>query len=159
MATTLYVGADRPSRIILPICPPADRSRPDFGTAEPRQPGRDRPEPVDQWHNIRDEMSQTATVFRETAVPEHPVPGESIVMSHFERRWCTASDRDPARATLKAEGQRRVRRGRDEIAVNSWLSIESDETAFQVRAKCELTQNGQVVRNGEWDERIRRDGI
>jgi hypothetical protein len=161
MTTSLYVSAERPSRLVLPVCPEADRPRPDFAAPEAAQTRPSAAAPVNQWQNSRDEMSQTATVFRETLVPEYSVPseGEPIAMSYCERRWCAASDLDPAHATLKAEGQRKARRGGDEVVVNSWLSIESDETAFHVNIKREMSKNGAVVRSKEWEERIKRDHI
>jgi hypothetical protein len=163
MTTTLYVGADRPSRVILPVCPPADRPRPDYAEPEPEpaRGGATQAGPLNQWQNIRDEMTQTATVFRETLVADYPVPseGEPITMSHFERRWCTASDADPARAILRTEGQRKVRRGDDEVAVTSRMSIESDASAFHLKVRSEVLMNGRTVRQKDWEERIPRDGI
>ena len=106
-------------------------------------------------------MQQTMTMFRETTMPEYSVPSDGIPISiaYFERRWCTASDLEPAKASLRAEGGRRVKRGADEIVVNSWLSIRSDETEFDVTVKRELSLNGTVIRSKEWQEKIPRDHI
>jgi len=161
MTTQLYGGAGRPSRILLPICPFAERPRPRFGVPDtaPETPGR--PAPVNQWQTTRDDMRQTVTVFRETRVPAHQVPSEDepLTVSAVERRWCTASDVEPARASVEAEGQRVVRRGQLELVVTARLTIHSDETAFHVTVQRELTKNGTRVGRQRWQETIARDHI
>ena len=166
MTTSLYVTENHPSRILLPVCPPQDEepTTPRFGSAEPPKSEEGepkRPAPINQWQITRDEMEQTVTVFRETRVPEHQVPseGEPVTLSSFERRWCTASDVEPARARLVAEGQRAVEHGEEAIAVNSWLTIESDETAFHVTVKREVTKNEVVICSKTWQESIPRDHV
>jgi uncharacterized protein len=161
MTTQLYGGAGYPSRILLPICPFAECPRPRFGVPDPAPETPGRPAPINQWQTTRDEMRQTVTVFRETRVPAHPVPSddEPLTVSAVERRWCTASDVEPARASVEAEGQRVVRCGRMEIVVKARLTIHSDETAFHVTVQRELTKNGTPVRSKRWQETIARDHI
>jgi hypothetical protein len=43
--------------------------------------------------------------------------------------------------------------------VQAWLTIESDEEAFHVTAKRELTKNGQIVRSKAWEEAIERNQV
>jgi hypothetical protein len=161
MTTTLHVSHDLPTRLLMPLCPPDQQGHPEPRFLAPEPQAVARPKPHNQWRITRDEMEQTVTVFRETMLPEHPIPGEgpSVTASAFERRWCTASDVDPARARLEAEGQRAVRRDQDSIVVNSWLTIESDETHFAVTVKREISENGAVIRSKSWQESIPRDHL
>ena len=161
MTTRLYGSPVRPSRVVLPVCPSVARPQPGFRPPELDQTGAGGSAPINQWQITRDEMQQTITMFRETTMPEYSVPSDGIPisMAYFERRWCTASDVEPAKASLRAEGGRRVKRGADEIVVNSWLLIRSDETEFDVTVKRELSLNGTVIRSKEWQEKIPRDHI
>jgi hypothetical protein len=163
MTTSLYADAEHPSRMLLPVCPVRDEkgSVPQFRLPEAREDQATRVAPVNQWQITRNEMEQAVTVFRETRVPEHPIPSEGVpvTISSFERRWCTASDAEPARAKLVAEGQRLVRRGEDVIVVDSRLTLESDKTDFHVTVERELTQNGVVIRSKSWQESIPRDQV
>lgn len=161
MTTSLYVSPDFPTRLLMPVCPPEQEGQPEPQFLVPDPKDIERPTPHNQWRITRDEMEQTVTVFRETMVPEHPIPGEGlpVTASSFERRWCTASDADPARARLEAEGQRAVQRGADSVVVNSWLTIESDQTHFAVTVKREISKNGAIVRSKSWQESIPRDHV
>jgi hypothetical protein len=80
-------------------------------------------------------------------------------VSTVERRWCTASDVEPARASLEAEGQRVARCGPLELVVDARLTIHSDATAFHVSVQRTLTKNGTLVRRQCWQETIARDHI
>jgi hypothetical protein len=163
MTTTLHVHAEHPSRLLLPVCAPGERPVPHFRQPEPVEveglPWRALP--VDQWQVTRDEMQQTVTVFRETRHPGSQIPSERAPISAagFERRWCTASDVEPAKAKLVAEGERKVQRGDDTLAVQTWMSIESDETTLHLNAKRELSVNGVVKYSKSWAESIPRDGV
>ena len=148
MTTKLLVDADHPSRIVLPVCPPERRPVPLFGPVEPGLAATSStgPEPVDRWTVTRDELEQTVTVFRETS--RGPA---------YERRWCTASDVDPAHAKLVAEGRATADRGSQSLVVDSWLTIESDEHAFRITARRELRENGRVKYGKSWEDSIPRD--
>jgi putative CocE/NonD family hydrolase len=160
---TLVVDSQHPSRLLLPVCQFEQRPDPGFRAPppEPEQFPR-RPSPVNEWQVIRDEMRQTTTVFRETVQPEHPVPdedGEPITVYMDEKRWCVASDVEPARASLTAEAEHGVRRGGVLLVSRAHLNVESDEAAFHVVARRELIRDGEVLRSKGWEERIPRDHL
>jgi len=161
MTTQVYGGGGSPSRLVLPICPWAERPRPHFAVPAPASASLGRPPPMNQWQITRDEVRQTVTVFRETRVPAHQVPNADapLTVSTVERRWCTASDVEPARASLEAEGQRVARCGPLELVVDARLTIHSDATAFHVSVQRTLTKNGTLVRRQCWQETIARDHI
>ena len=147
MSTKLYVDADRPSRVVLPVVPAGTAFRsyepPDLeGRSVASGPG-----PADQWEVTRDEMDQTVTVFRETIQP----------YGDMERRWSTVSDRDPARATIRAEGSSEVEHDGRVIICNSWMTLESDAEAFQIHVRRELRVDGELQYEKEWEDTIPRD--
>jgi uncharacterized protein len=143
MTTTLYVDAARPTRILLPVCPPETRPVPAWGPSPPREPSGSEPE--NQWTVTRDEMAQTVTVFRETRSARG-----------YERRWCTASDREPAKAKLVGEAQRDVQRGSDVVSSKAWMTIESDEKAFHMTVRRQLSVNGTPKWEKSWSDVIPR---
>ncbi|MEW5718412.1 MAG: CocE/NonD family hydrolase [Chloroflexota bacterium] len=161
MTTRLFVSQDHPSRIVLPVCAPESRPVPAFRAPEPAAPGHASSAPINEWQITRDEMQKTVTVFRETRAPERQITsgGKPIFAASFERRWCTASDVDPARAKLVAEGEHAIRCGDAQVASRAWLTIESDATAFHVTVKRELVKNDVAVRAKTWQESIPRDQV
>ncbi len=147
MTTNLYVDADRPSRVVLPVVPPGTT----FGAYEPPaledRVAAGGPGPQDQWEVTRDEMAQTVTVFRETIQP----------WGDMERRWSTASDRDPGLASIRAEGSSEVERDGRKILCNSWMTLESDAEVFRIHVRRELRVNGELQYEKEWADTIPRD--
>lgn len=160
---TLHVSEGYPSRLLLPVCPYEERPLPDFGRPPPPSPeDRRRPEPLNEWQVIRDEMARTTTVYRQTKVPAYSIArpaGPPAELFMEERRWCTADDDDPARASLVSEAEHGVRIGDETIAVRARLDIESDRLAFHVEARRELAKNGRPVRSKSWEESIPRDHL
>lgn len=145
MTTSLHVDAAHPTRIVLPVCPHEVRPVPQWEQAAIRPAPASGPGPQNQWTITRDEMARTVTVFRETR------GGRSV-----ERRWCTASDDDPARARLVGEAQRDASRGNDLISAKVWMTIESDEQAFHMTVRRELSVNGTPKWDKTWSDVIPR---
>ena len=147
MSTKLFSDVELPSRVVLPRVPTGTAFRsykpPDL---EDRSIDGE-PEPKDQWEVTRDEMDQTVTVFRETVQP----------WGDMERRWSTVSDRDPAHATIRAEGSSKREHDGRAIICNSWMSLESDAKAFQLRVRRELRVDGELQYEKDWEEKIPRD--
>ncbi len=148
MTTKLYVDADHPSRIVLPVMPPGALSRPYEPPEIDEAQGSAGPGPIDQWEVTRDEMKQTVTVFRETIQPAY---------GSMERRWSTASDRDPAHATIVAEGRDEVEHEGRTITCNSWMTLASNDKAFEISVRRELRVNGELQYEKEWADTIPRD--
>ena len=146
MSTKLFVDADRPSRVVLPVVPVGTASRPYEPPALEDRTDAGGPSPQDRWEVTRDEMDQTVTVFRETIQS----------WGDMERRWCTASDRDPARATIRAEGSSEVERDGRMILCNSWMMLESSADAFTISVRRELRVNGELQFEKEWADTIPR---
>lgn len=160
---TLHITPQYPSQIALPVCPFEERPTPAFREPDAASPDDERrPDPVNAWKIIRDEMGKTTTVFRETKAPPYRIrrtEGQPVELYTEERRWCTTSDINPARSTLAAEAEHGVRDGDDTIVVRAQLNIESDKLAFHVKAKRELIKNGGIVRSKSWEESIPRDHL
>jgi putative CocE/NonD family hydrolase len=150
MSTSLYVDAEHPSHVLLPLCPAAERSVPEFLPAERQEapPGELR----NQWTITRDEMAGTTTVFRETASSALAWGGPAS----FERRWLTASDADPARMKIVAEGQAQRKRANDVLTCRSYMTIESDEKSLTIWAKREILLEDSVKYSKEWADVIQR---
>lgn len=149
MTTSLHAGKGRWSRLMLPVCAKAPEKAPAF-TPPPEPPGPRR-QPVNQWTVTRDEMARSVTVFRETANPV-----DAAGSGGFERRWMTVKDDDPARTVLRAEGRAERRRGTDALAVDTAMTIASDEASFHITASRKLLVNGAVKYQAAWEDRIAR---
>jgi hypothetical protein len=162
MTTQLFVDAERPSRLILPVCPPAARPAPSFrpAAAAPDQ-FPPRPEPVDSWIVSRDELSGATTVFRETRMPAYRVPdGErSLTVSFGERRWCEVDDTSPGSAAVRAEAEHQIEVDGDVLLVQARLNISGDADSFHVFAERTLSKNGREIRSKRWEETIPRDHV
>ncbi len=146
MSTKLFVDAARPSRIILPVVPTDTAERPYVPPEVVERTRESGPGPQDRWEVTRDEMARTVTVFRETIQQYGSV----------ERRWCTVSDSEPARATIRAEGSATANQDGREIVCRSWMSIESDESTFEMSARRELRVNDELQYEKEWADTIPR---
>lgn len=159
VTATLMVDANHPSRLLLPICPYAERPVPAFGPpSQESDSAAAHRSPINQWHVIRDEMARSTTIYRRTRVPEYEVPGEgeTIMMSSDEQRWCTVSDIDPAHAGVHAETRLTARRGADTVESQGFLEIQGDARDFHVTARRVLLKNKQVVRTKTWQEDVPR---
>jgi putative CocE/NonD family hydrolase len=145
MTTTLHVDGATATRLVLPVCPSEKRPVPTF--VPPPPPAAGARGPQNQWTVSRDEMAQTVTVFRETR----------NAAGGFERRWCTASDLDPARCKLVAEGEASRESNGRRLVVSTSMTIESDVKAFAIRTKRELRVDGTLKYSKEWSDTIPRD--
>ena len=156
---TIHHGADRPSRLVLPVVPEAggdgDVSPPAFKMTPPDI--RDVGDGTDQpptWEILEDVIVGSVTVrLREAGTTELP-DGRSLFSS--EELSMTARDADPARASLDTTVVYRWRERDFETGIVAAGSISSDAEAFLLDLDLGVTVDNQPFFERSWRERIPR---
>lgn len=158
MTTSLTVGGDRGSRLMLPIAPSPDRPAPSFPSATPvvRPDGYSSGGEVlpDTWTLIRDEAEATTTVEWE-GKGSRRLPWGSWATT--ERLSYHVADHDPAHAALRGEAIMEAELPGRRLRWHHVVEVRSDEEAFDYRYRRELHEDEELIRERTWEERIPRD--
>jgi putative CocE/NonD family hydrolase len=153
MTTSLHVGGDGGSRLVLPVIPFEERPRPDFvsvpmGEAGPRGtwPGRSQ--------TIRDDLLQTTRVeWSGTSDREHTWGR----VFDRERLTYDVDDARPETAAVRGETETDVHLPGRVLSWRARLELVSDRESFHYRLRRELHENGRVIREKMWEEVLPRD--
>ena len=162
MTTTLEIGGDDGSSLVLPVMPPGGEGIPDWADpAEgPRLPGY---ETIDDGNpSGYGEISQ---------VSRNPQSGEAIAVAtntggqrypwgserYREAIEHRTSDKDPAHSAMTGTHSIEVDTGDRLLRWEAELEFSSTLEAFEYRYVRRLLQNGELVREKEWRETIPRD--
>ncbi len=155
----LHHGGSSPSRLILPIVPPAggtgDLPVPAFRTQPPdvEEPGGGSGDPP-VWRIVDDVIAGTvAVVVRDAGTTELP-DGRSLYAG--EELTMTASDADPARASLDTRVVYRWREREFATEIVALGTITSDANAFDVDLDLRVTVDDAPFFGRTWHERIPR---
>jgi hypothetical protein len=158
VALTLFHDAQRPSRLRLPT--PAGWSPAteelgigvcDAGSAE-HLPGI-----ADAWRVERDDLAATTALVSEFGGGHRFPERDGLVFAADERFRITAND-DWAHATATGSAIYRVAwPGGPTVTADGRLDVVSDAEAFTVTARVTATEDGAVVFERTWEERIPRD--
>jgi hypothetical protein len=157
---TLLRGGEAPSRLILPVIPPAggdgDLPVPAFGAA-PRdvmEIGGDSEEPR-VWRIVDDVIAGTVVV--EVSEGGTTVLPDGRELYAGERLTMTASDADPARARLDTRVVYRWREHDFATEIVAEGTIASDAEAFAVDLDLRVTVDGEAFFGRQWHESVPRD--
>jgi len=156
----LHHGADTPSRLILPRVPPAggpgDVSVPTFKTTPADLPAIGGPYEEDPpvWQIAEDVLAGTTTVTIHGGGGETLADGRHLYAA--ETLVLTASDRDPASASLDADVVYRWREVANAIEIRARSRQESTATDFTLSVDLEVDLDGERFFARHWDERIPR---
>jgi uncharacterized protein len=158
MTTSLYVGGESASRLVLPIVPVNSASQPRF----------DKPGPSDhltdihsegypwpgEYHVMRDEVRQaTHVVWQGSDASQYPWGKRT----HHEQLSYDVEDAHPEVNVVKGDSDSRFELKNRTLLYRGHLEMRSDQKAFSYTYKRELLQNGQVIRQKSWQETIPRD--
>jgi hypothetical protein len=158
MTTSLTLGGDRGSRLVLPIAPSHDRPAPPLPSATPlvRPDGYASEGEVlpDTWTLIRDEAAATTTVEWEGKDSRRLPWGFGATT---ERLSYHVDDRDPAHTAFRGEAMMDVEVSERRLRWHHVVEVRSDEKVFAYRCRRELHENDELIRERSWEERVPRD--
>ena len=162
MTTTLQLGGERPSGLILPVVPAATRPRPAF-----LPPAED--DTLDSYRVVesgtvssyaelsdvvRDAANGTATVIAENrTTTEYPWG----IIEQRERIEHAASDRDPARTSVTTEYGLKVKLEERVLDFSGVLDLRSDLDNFYYVYTRRLHRGEELIRERVWRRTIPRD--
>ena len=156
----LHRGPATPSRLVLPVVPPAggagDAPVPAFKTTPPDevQVGGEglADEPV--WRIATDVLADTVTVSVHDGGEDLLDDGRRLYSA--EELTMTASDADPARASLHADVVYRWRDHAFETEIRATSTQTSDADAFHLTVDLAVDLDGQPFFHRAWSESIER---
>ena len=156
----LHHGGATPSRLVLPVIPPAggpgDAPVPAFKTTPPDAPafdgGGSTDEPV--WRITDDVIAGTVTVSVHDGGEDLLEDGRRLYAA--ETLTMTASDADPARAILDADVVYRWREHEFETEIRARSTQTSDAEAFHLTVDLEVDVDGEPFFRRAWRESIER---
>ncbi len=156
----LHDGPESPSRLVLPVIPPAggpgDLPVPAFKTTPPDAPAFDGGGLVDQpvWLITDDVIAGTVTVSVHDGGEDVLEDGRRLYAA--ETLTMTASDADPAHATLDADVVYRWREHTFETEIRARSTQTSDAESFHLTVDLEVDVDGEPFFRRAWRERIER---
>ena len=157
----LHGGAATPSRLILPVVPPAggpgDLPPPLFKITPPDVPdvslGGSSDSP--RWEILDDVVDASVTVTIHDGGSDALHDGRRLYAA--ETIWMTARDDDPARALLDADVVYRWWEHDHTIEIRARSTQASTATDFDLSVDLEVDLDGASFFKRRWDERIPRD--
>jgi hypothetical protein len=157
---TLYRGSATPSRLVLPVIPPAggrgDAAVPRFKTSPPDEPavgGEGRSDPP-IWRITSDVIADTVTVTIHDGGEDVLDDGRRLYAA--ETLELTASDADPARARMTADVVYRWHEHAFDTEIRARSTQTSDAAAFDLSVELEVDVDGEAFFRREWRESIER---
>jgi putative CocE/NonD family hydrolase len=154
----VHHGPDAPSRLVLPVLP-------DDVDTPPVPPFRDEPvvmrevgrseEDVPEWRIEEDVLRGRVAVTIFDGGGSSQEDGSHLYSS--ERLVLTASDADPAHATLESDVVYRWSGFGAQADIRARGTIASDASAFDVRVALDVRLDGEPFFEREWRERIPRN--
>jgi predicted acyl esterase len=157
MTTSLFLGGENSSRLILPTVPV-------MGTPVQLSP----PEPIEErkdirsigfpwpgeWILQRDQAHQKSTViWKGKSEEEYPWGKET----DLEQMTYEIEDANPAVNSVRGEAETIFQLKDRVLRWRGHLAVTSDEKNFHYRYTRELWKDGQVLKRKTWDETIPRD--
>ncbi|MDH4109113.1 MAG: CocE/NonD family hydrolase [Gammaproteobacteria bacterium] len=162
VTTTLRLGGEDGSRILLPVVPPGERPRPDFLPPEesPTMPG---------YESL--DVGTSSGYGEVSSVDRNPQTGEVTVTATntgaYRYPWGTetyretiehrTSDEQPANTSVKGTHVMQVQLEDRILTWEAELDFSSDAKNFYYRYFRRLSKDGEIVREKRWNEIIPRD--
>jgi len=161
MTTSLQLGGQQPSRLVLPVVPVKSQlPPPNFVPPEPpsQLPGVHSSGdwlPGELWTKLRDELHQATTWEWHGGAEVTEFPWGST--KHQDKLRFEVQDAHPENASFHGEGETEVNLPGRKLLWTDTLDFRSDKANFYYQFRRQLLKNGQVVREKNWQETIPRD--
>jgi hypothetical protein len=160
MTTSLYLGGDEPSRLLLPVVPttgplPPPHFDPALQSGRPTSPES---APSAHWTLHRSEFGKSVVIEsgrREGWSRPQKWPWGTYYGHGF--RKFEVHDDHPELASYIGNNDFRVQLPNRELIWHTEWDLHSDRTSFYYLFKRELRENDKVIREKEWKETIPRD--
>jgi putative CocE/NonD family hydrolase len=156
----LWHGSATPSRLILPVVPPAggpgDAPVPDFKTSPPEVSGAGLEGAADPpvWQIATDVIDGSVTVTIHDGREDVLDDGRRLYSA--ETLVLTASDANPARASLTADVVYRWHEHAFETEIRARALQTSDASAFDLHVELQVELDGEPFFGRDWHESISR---
>jgi predicted acyl esterase len=158
MTTSLMLGGDSGSRLVLPTVPVKGNSVVSFSPPQPSEQRADihsvgYPWPG-EWTLQRDEGRQkTTVVWKGKSETNYPWGKET----DYEQLTYDAEDANPAVSAVRGEAESIYELKGRVLRWRGHLSVSSDEKNFFYKYTRELLKDGQMLKQKTWQETIPRD--
>jgi hypothetical protein len=162
MSTSLSLGGVEGSRLELPVARKQEGPAPEFrpSAKDPELPGfrNLESETVSGYAEIRtiarDQREETTTVTATNSGADETPWG---ILRYDEKIVHEASDRDPARASVKTRYAITLEQPQRELTWEGVMELRSDSENFHYDYTRRLFEGGELLREKHWKETIRRD--
>jgi uncharacterized protein len=158
MTTSLTLGGDTGSRLILPTVPVNGNNPRSFSPPQPSDERKDihsvgYPWPG-EWTLERDEAHQkTTVVWKGKSETEYPWGKET----DYERLTYDVNDAHPSANSVRGEAESIYELKQRVLSWRGHLSVTSDEKNFLYKYTRELFKDGHMLKQKTWQETIPRD--
>jgi hypothetical protein len=161
MTTSLQLGGEKPSRLLLPVVPLESKLPPPvFAPPEPSSqlPGVHSSGdwlPGELWTKQRDELHQATTWEWRAGKAITKFPWGRTM--HTDKLRFEVQDAHPDIASAHGEGETEVDLPGRNLRWTGTLDVRSDKANFYYKFRRQLRKNGQLIREKKWQETIPRD--
>ena len=158
MTTSLHIGGENASRLVLPVVPVMPASQPEFEKPEASDHLTDIHSEGYPWpgeyHVTRDEVRQaTHVLWQGSDASQYPWGKQT----HHEQLRYDVEDAHPEVNVVKGDSDTTFELKDRTLLYRGHLEMRSDQKAFYYTYHRELLQNGRVIRQKIWQETIPRD--
>ncbi len=161
MTTSLQLGGQQASRLVLPIVPRESKLPPPAFV--PPTPSSQLPGvhstgnwlPGELWTKLRDELNQATKWEWHGGVEGTQFPWGRT--RHQDKLSFQVQDAHPEAASAHGEGETEVDLPGRDLLWSDTLDLHSDKTNFYYQFRRQLRKNGQLIRERNWQETIPRD--
>ena len=152
MTTSLRIGGEGASRIVLPAVPEKSPVAPPEFAKLPVSPPSP---PTDEWITQRDQFHQSSKWIWRSPVSSFEFPWGKISRKHFIE--FAVEDAHPETASSHGEGETALDAGSRSIAWRYVFDLRSDRSHFYYNYSRTLLENGRAIRSRTWTETLPRD--
>jgi hypothetical protein len=159
MTTSLQLGGAPASRLELPLVPLEPAARPNFSAPEVTPPlegvkSEGDTWPPQEWTETHDLITGTTRV---AWIGDDSSQYPWGRMKDHEQMSYLITDAHPEKSSIHAEGSTTVELPGRILVWSVILDVSSDARNFYYHSERHLTENGKLIREKSWDDKIPRD--
>src|SRR5262249_6541546 len=145
----IHRDPEHPSRVVLPVVPPAKEKPPRFLPPPALQRYLESSGEAPRQQVLHDQITGAVTVLNRTAGRLVLPRGRGTLFSEHDFR-CTASAKDPARASIVGTHTYEIRRAGETVRVTAESTVRATATAFHLTINLTVTRNGRLFFQRKW---------